>query len=122
MMTKADMETYRTVLRTLRARLTGNVSHLADEAFRAGGNNGSTGASVAPQHPADVGTDAFEQEFTLSLLENQEQVLEEIDAALDRVRTGTFGRCEECATAIPKTRLQALPYARYCVACARKLQ
>jgi RNA polymerase-binding transcription factor DksA len=122
MMTKADLETYRTVLRTLRARLTGNVSNLADEAFRAGGNNGSSGASVAPQHPADVGTDAFEQEFTLSLLENQEQVLEEIDAALERVRTGKFGRCEECATAIPKTRLQALPYARYCVTCARKLQ
>jgi RNA polymerase-binding transcription factor DksA len=121
-MTKADLRTYHQVLQGLRARLTGDVSHLADEAFRANGNNGAGGPSAAPQHPADVGTDAFEQEFTLSLLENQEQVLEEIDAALDRVRAGTFGRCEECATAIPKTRLQALPYARYCVACARKLQ
>ena len=121
-MTKADLETYRRVLHTLRTRLTGNVSNLADEAFRAAGSDGAGSSSAAPQHPAGRGTDAFEQEFTLSLLENQEQVLEEIDDALERVRGGTFGRCEECGATIPKTRLQALPYARYCVACARKLQ
>ncbi len=121
-MTKADLENYKLILRTLRTRMTGDVSHLAGEAFRTAGTDGNGGASAAPQHPADVGTDAFEQEFTLGLLENQEQVLVEIDAALDRVRGGTFGRCEECQTAIPKTRLQALPYARYCIACARKLQ
>jgi len=121
-MSKADLENFKHILRTLRTRMTGDVSHLTDEAFRAAGSNGNGGVSSAPQHPADVGTDAFEQEFTLGLLENQEQVLGEIDAALDRVRAGTFGRCEECQTVIPKTRLQALPYARYCVACARKLQ
>jgi RNA polymerase-binding transcription factor DksA len=121
-MTKADLKVYQHTLRTLRTRLTGNVSHLADEAFRGDASDGARGPAASPQHPADVGTDAFEQEFTLSLLENQEQVLEEIDAALDRVRAGTFGRCEECTAAIPKTRLQALPYTRYCVACARKLQ
>ena len=121
-MTKADLSIYQHVLRTLRTRLTGDVSHLAAEAFRASDSDGVSGGSAAPQHPAEVGTDAFEQEFTLGLLENQEQVLGEIDAALERVRAGKFGRCEECKAAIPKTRLHALPYARYCVACARKLQ
>ena len=71
---------------------------------------------------ADLGTDNFEQEFTLGLMQNQAQALKEIDDALDRVRRGTFGRCEECAAAIPKGRLAALPYARHCVACARKNQ
>jgi RNA polymerase-binding transcription factor DksA len=71
---------------------------------------------------ADLGTDNFEQEMSLNLLQNEEQVLDEIAAALDRINQGTFGRCEECDTEIPKARLQAVPYARYCVECARKLE
>ena len=71
---------------------------------------------------ADLGTDNFEQEFTLSLLQNQEQALGEIDLALDRVNKGTYGRCEECQGPIPKARLTAVPHTRHCVACARKLQ
>ena len=50
------------------------------------------------------------------------QLLEEITAALDRLRQGNFGQCEECDAEIPKPRLHALPYARYCVECARKLE
>jgi RNA polymerase-binding transcription factor DksA len=71
---------------------------------------------------ADLGTDNYEQDFTLGLLQNQEQALTEIGEALERVHRGTFGRCEECQGVIPKARLQALPYTRHCVACARKLQ
>jgi len=75
-----------------------------------------------PIHMADLGTDNFEQEFTLSLLQNEEQLLGEIAAALERVSQGAFGRCENCQGEIPKARLQAVPYARYCVECARKLE
>jgi RNA polymerase-binding transcription factor DksA len=121
-MTKAELENYRDTLRSLRNRLTGDVSHLADEALRARGGEASGSLSNAPIHMADLGTDNFEQEFTLSLLQNQEQALTEIDEALERIRQGRFGRCEECDEAIPKARLQALPYTRHCVACARKLQ
>ena len=121
-MTKAELETYGEALRSLRERLTGDVSHLADEALRARGGEASGSLSNAPLHMADLGTDNFEQEFTLSLLQNQEQALTEIDEALQRIRQGTFGRCEECQGPIPKPRLQALPYTRHCVACARKLQ
>ncbi len=49
-------------------------------------------------------------------------MLEEIKGALERIDRGTFGRCEECGGVIPKGRLKALPYARYCVKCARKVQ
>jgi DnaK suppressor protein len=121
-MTKAELEIYQETLLNLRNRLTGDVSHLADEALRARGGEASGSLSNAPLHMADLGTDNFEQEFTLSLLQNQEQALKEITEALERVRQGTFGRCEECAGAIPKARLHALPYTRHCVACARKLQ
>lgn len=121
-MTKAERDTYRETLLALRHRLTGDVSHLADEALRARGGEASGSLSNAPLHMADLGTDNFEQEFTLSLLQNQEQALTEIDEALERIKHGSFGRCEECGEDIPKARLQALPYARHCVACARKLQ
>jgi RNA polymerase-binding transcription factor DksA len=121
-MTKPDLESYRDLLLALRTRLTGDVSHLADEALRSAGGEASGSLSNAPLHMADLGTDNFEQEFTLSLLQNQEQALEEITDALERIRQGTFGQCEECHSAITKARLQALPYTRHCVACARKLQ
>ncbi|HEY7310119.1 MAG TPA: TraR/DksA C4-type zinc finger protein [Gemmataceae bacterium] len=121
-MTKAERETYRETLLALRSRLKGDVSHLADEALRARGGEASGSLSNAPLHMADLGTDNFEQEFTLNLLQNQEQALTEIDEALERIKQGSFGLCEECQEPIPKARLQALPYARHCVACARKLQ
>src|SRR4051794_41476193 len=121
-MTKAVLESFRQALLALRPRLRGDVSHLADEALKARGGEASGSLSNAPLHMADLGTDNFEQEFTLSLLQNQEQALEEIADALERIREGAYGRCEECASPIPKARLQALPYTRHCVACARKLQ
>jgi RNA polymerase-binding transcription factor DksA len=116
------MEGYRQSLLALRKRHNGDVSHLADEAFRRTGEGAAGNLSNMPIHMADLGTDNFEQEFTLSLLHNQEQVLEQISAALDRLDDGTFGRCEECQQAIPKARLHEVPYARHCVDCARKLE
>ena len=121
-MTKADLDSYHDLLVSLRSRLNGDVSHLADEALRSTGGEASGSLSNAPLHMADLGTDNFEQEFTLSLLQNQEQALDEIREALGRIDRGTFGECEECHQPIPKARLQALPYTRHCVACARKLQ
>jgi RNA polymerase-binding transcription factor DksA len=71
---------------------------------------------------ADLGTDNFEQEFTLGLLQNEELLLKEIEAALKRLEQGDFGLCEECQRSIPRARLQALVYTRHCVDCARKLE
>jgi RNA polymerase-binding transcription factor DksA len=115
-MTKVELEAYRQQLLEMQKRLNGDVSHLTNEALGTSGN----GLSNMPIHMADLGSDAFEQENTLSLLANEQQRLEEIAEALERIKQGTFGRCEECETEIPKARLKELPYARYCVACARK--
>src|SRR5438477_10429879 len=121
-MTKAEMEAYRDSLVALRDRHNGDASHLADEALRRTGAGATGNLSNMPIHMADLGTDNFEQEFTLSLMQNEEQLLGEIGAALERIKQGSFGQCEECQGAIPKARLQAVPYARYCVDCARKLE
>ncbi|SRR5229473_2472316 len=121
-MTQTELKSYRERLLTLRDRLMGDVSHLASEALRTTGGEANGGLSNMPLHPADLGTDNFEQECTLSLLHNEEQVLSEIGDALERIRKRGFGLCEECRQPIPAARLQALPYARQCVACARKSQ
>jgi RNA polymerase-binding transcription factor DksA len=103
----------------LRDRLAGDVSSLADEA-RNSEDEASGNLSHVPIHMADLGT--YEREFTLGLRENEEQTLQEVAAALGRIEQGTFGHCEGCRTAIPRDRLHALPYARYCVECARRSQ
>ena len=121
-MNATQLAKYREILQSLRNRLRGDVSHLASEALNGRGGEASGGISNTPIHMADLGTDNFEQEFTLSLLQNEGQVLEEIAEALKRLDAGTFGKCEECQGAIPKARLQALPYTRHCVKCARKVQ
>jgi DnaK suppressor protein len=121
-MTKTDLQAFQQQLTVLRDRHNGDVSHLADEALRRTGGGASGNLSNMPIHMADLGTDNFEQEFTLSLMQNEEQLLGEIGAALERIKQGSFGQCEECEGAIPKARLQAVPYARHCVECARKLE
>jgi RNA polymerase-binding transcription factor DksA len=121
-MTKTDLQAFQQQLNALRDRHNGDVSHLADEALRRTGSGASGNLSNMPIHMADLGTDNFEQEFTLSLMQNEEQLLGEIGAALERIKQGSFGQCEECQGAIPKARLQAVPYARHCVDCARNLE
>jgi RNA polymerase-binding transcription factor DksA len=121
-MNKLELDTYRQHLLALQSRLRGDVSHLTDEALRTNQREASGNLSSMPIHMADIGSDNFEQEFTLNLLENEAQVLGEIAGALERLQQGTFGRCEDCETAIPKARLNALPYTRFCVECARKLE
>src|SRR6266851_2856977 len=112
-MTKTEMESYQDQLQALRDRHNGDVSHLADEALRRTGGGAAGNLSNMPIHMADLGTDNFEQEFTLSLLQNEEQLLGEIASALERMKQGVYGQCEECQGEIPKPRLQAVPYARY---------
>jgi RNA polymerase-binding transcription factor DksA len=121
-MTKTDQDRFRSRLMALRRRLGGDVTQLAAEALRNTGGEASGNLSNTPFHLADLASDNFEEEMTLGLLENQEQTLEEVRAALLRLDSGTFGRCTECGSEITPERLEALPYTPHCIGCARKLQ
>ena len=116
-MSKTERDKFRKALLSLQQRLRGDAANLAEEAM---GRNQDIVGGGAPGtgDAADVGLDIASMEQTLTLLRNEEQVLEEIADALQRMDVGTYGQCEECERAIPKTRLRALPYARYCVPCA----
>ena len=121
-MTESEREGFRRQLQTLGDRLKGDVSDLSKEALRRSGGEASGNLSNMPFHSADLGTDNFEQEMSVSLLENQDQILTDIAAAMRRLETGTYGKCELCGKEIPKQRLQAAPYTPYCIDCARKLE
>jgi DnaK suppressor protein len=116
-MKKADMLAYKNKLLAIRARLRGDVSAMAEVALRKSGLEGSDNAGM-PIHMAELGSDNFEQEFTLSLMESEEDTLDLINAALSRVDEGTYGRCTQCDGAIPKARLNAIPYTPVCIKCA----
>lgn len=116
-----DLEAYRQTLLSIQARLRGDLEQMTDEAL---GNaaDSSGNLSNVPLHVADVGTENYDQEFTLSLIENEQGTLEQINHAFKRLDAGTYGLCEECGEAIAKPRLQALPYTKHCIECARKAE
>ena len=121
-MKKTEAAPYKQQLLALRSRLRGDVSALADSALRKTRSESSGDLSSMPIHMADVGTDNFEQEFTLSLMETEELALEQIENALERIEDGTYGVCLECEGKILKARLNAIPYAPFCIKCASKLE
>ena len=117
-MKKTEMRVYKERLLLVRARLRGDVSAMTEHSLR--DKNGKL--SSMPLHMADIGSDNFEQEFTLSLLQSEGDTLSMIESALERIEAGTYGACEECQSPIPKTRLNAIPHTPFCVKCAEKLQ
>ncbi|MDX1946846.1 MAG: TraR/DksA C4-type zinc finger protein [Pirellulaceae bacterium] len=120
-MKKSECKEFKSMLLSLRSRLRGDVNGLADSALRKTRSEASGDLSSMPIHMADVGTDAFEQEFTLSLMEHDGTALEQIEAALERIEDGQYGVCLECEAKIPKARLTVLPHTPYCVKCADKV-
>jgi len=117
-----DLEAYRRTLLSIQARLRGDLEQMTDEALRRDQPESSGNLSNVPLHMADVGTENYDQEFTLSLIENEQGTLEQVHEALGRISAGTFGRCQECGEPIAKPRLQALPYTPHCIQCARALE
>ena len=124
-MKKAELVEFRQLLLSLRARLRGDVEQLTSGALAGAEGNGD---AKSPTHLAELGTDAYEQDFSLRFAENDQEVLDEIEDALRRIEDGTYGVCEACReegnapsrSKIGKARLRAIPYARNCIKCERK--
>ena len=125
MLKKSELAEFKKTLLALQSRVRGDVQRLTHEALD---RNDGGGDSKSPTHIAELGTQTYEQDFSLRVVESDQEVLDEIRAALQRIEVGTFGACEQCLeegkspskALIPKTRLKAIPYARNCVACERK--
>jgi len=121
-MTRQETNAFRDRLRTMAARLGSTLAGLEEGVRRPTSGQSTGGLSNAPIHMGDVGTDAFHQELDATLLENEAFIRDEVSAALERLRQGSFGRCENCGNEIMRERLDALPYVRHCTPCASRLQ
>lgn len=121
-MKAAETKVFKAALEEMRARLRGDVSTMADAALRKTRSEASGDLSSMPIHMADIGSDAFEQEFTLSLMATEEETLDLVEQALARIRDRTYGVCGECEGVIAKKRLEAIPFAPLCIRCAEKLE
>lgn len=121
-MSPADLERYTRQLEETAGRLEANLAQLRQEALRGAGGERSGGLSNSPLHPADLGSDQFEQETSLGLLGLEGERLAEVNAALRRAREGTFGLCQRCGQPIAAGRLEALPHTPYCISCAQQTE
>jgi DnaK suppressor protein len=79
-------------------------------------------SSAFGMHQADAGSDAYDRDFALSLLSQEQDALYEIDQALKRIELGTYGKCEMSGKSIPRARLEAIPFARFTVECQSQLE
>src|SRR5213082_1568812 len=79
-------------------------------------------ASAFGMHQADAGSDAYDRDFALSLLSQEQDALYEIDEALKRIDLGTYGVCEMSGKPISRARLEAIPFARFTVECQSQLE
>ena len=114
-----DLEHFRELLLAKRRELVGDMSQMEREALR---STTGTNLSNLPLHMADMGTDNYEQEFTLGLVEKDRQLLREINQALAKIQDGTYGICEATGKPIGRPRLEAQPWAKYSIEYARQLE
>lgn len=121
-LSKAELKDFREMLVAKRRTLVGDLYGIEAEALRRNRQDGTGDLSNMPTHPADVGTDNYEQEFSLGLLESERQLLKEIDQALERIDNGTYGICQGTGQPIAKARLVARPWSKYGIEYARMIE
>jgi RNA polymerase-binding protein DksA len=121
-LSSADLQHYRELLLEKRREILGNVSEIEGEALRKSRLDASGDLSSMPIHMADLGTDNFDQEFSLELMDGERRLIVEIDDALNRITAGTYGICEGTGKPITKARLEAQPWARYSVEYAKMVE
>ncbi|MGH2272746.1 TraR/DksA C4-type zinc finger protein [Anaerohalosphaeraceae bacterium U12dextr] len=116
------LEYFRHILLEKLHQLRGDVDSIETEALRKNSADSSGNLSTMPIHMADLGSDTFEQDFALGLMRGERKIVTEILAALKRIQDCTYGICEGTGKPIPIPRLEACPWARYCVDYAAKLE
>ena len=117
---KQEVAAYKKRLLELRNQILGDVNSMENEALKNSRQSASGDLSNMPIHMADIGSDNYEQEFTVNLIQNENVELQAIDAALEKIGAGMYGECESCGGEIPKSRLKVIPHARLCIKCKQE--
>lgn len=113
---RGEKKKYYDALMILRGKFTGQMKFHSDEALDAVKNSTGEMTSMST-HMADAGSDNFLHDMELNMMTTEGNVIELIDEALQRLVEDEFGKCLECGCAITPARLDAIPYAQYCIRC-----
>ena len=119
-LTAEDLGNIKRLLLEKRAEIVGDVNLMENDALKKTRGDAAGDLSSMPIHMADIGTDNYEQEFTLGLVDSERNLLCEVNDALQRIDESTYGICEDAGEPITNARLEASPWARYCLTCASK--
>jgi len=121
-MSAKEVQDFREKLLVKRREIIGDVNEIEGETLKKSRLDASGDLSSMPIHMADLGTDNYEQEFAIGLMDSERKLLNEIDDALRRIDKGNYGVCEGTGKPIAKARLEAKPWARYCVEYAKMVE
>jgi DnaK suppressor protein len=116
-MSTIDISRMKDALESERARVVAAIENLRNE--NPGTVEDETGDETWDQHLADAATAMHDRELDYGIADNEQQLLAEIDAALQRIEDGTYGICSNCGKSISPERLEALPWATLCIDCAK---
>lgn len=114
-LTAAELAYFRELLVEKLKEIIGDVNHIELGALKTSRQDSAGDLSSMPIHMADIGSDNYEQEFSLSLMDSERKIVREIHEALKRIQDGTYGVCEGTGEPIPKIRLKGIPWTRYCL-------
>ena len=117
---KKELNEFKKIILKRKEEIDDEIKHISDNTLKKSQKDASGDISGYTYHMADVATDNYDREFSLSLASNDRQSLYELNDALKRIEDGTFGICEDCKRLITKVRLKSLPQARLCVKCQEK--
>ena len=113
---------YFRLLMDLRNHVTGQLDQHTEDTLKRSSKDDAGDLSSYGQHMADAGTDTFDRDFALSLVSSEQEALSEIEAAIQRIRTGTYGICEITQKPIAKERLLAVPFTRYSAEAQKEIE
>jgi RNA polymerase-binding protein DksA len=116
-MNKRERKKFEKLLVEMREKKLEYITTLRELAISRTQRDASGDISAFTSHPADISTESDEREKVASLITRETQSLKELDAALERIRDASYGKCDTCGGDIPPARLQALPFATLCVKC-----
>ena len=120
-LSKKQLETYRDLLLKIKAQIVKNVDSLESDNLNS--NKESAGdLSSYSIHMADMGTDTYDKELAMNVAGSEQDILYQIDQALDRIANETYGICEMHKDSIPVTRLNAIPWTSYCKEAQEKIE
>lgn len=116
-MDKKVREKYKKILLEEKEKVLNEINNLAAENLSSTQRDLSGDLSGYSMHMADVGTDNYQRELALGLVSNEQQLLHQIDKALQAIEDRSYGKCKECSKLISASRLKALPFAEFCIKC-----